>query len=206
MTPTAAKFSKPSGSPNKLTETHCAIFSGFSKISLALRVLLVYCSFMAEIDIQDLQVILDAECHHLIGSGKWYIAKNGYVCRSEYLGKIGSKYVNQTVYLHRLIMNQPEGMQVDHINGNKLDNRKQNLRICSNQQNNRNTKSRKGSTSKFKGVSWDNTNKKWMSQISLGGGKHVRMGRFVNEIDAAKAYDEKAKIYHGQFAYLNFPD
>ena len=102
-------------------------------------------------------------------------------------------------------MGSPEGLQVDHINGDKLFNLRSNLRICTNQQNNRNTKSRKGSSSKYKGVSWDARNKKWISQICIGNGTHKKIGRFVCEIEAAKAYDELAKKYHGEFAYLNFP-
>lgn len=139
-------------------------------------------------------------------SMKWFLQKNGYVVCTLYLGKIGNKYVTKTIYLHRMIINAKKGFQVDHIDQNKLNNKSENLRICTNQENTRNTKSRKGSTSKYKGVCWDNETKKWLAQICIGKGKHKNLGRFINEEDAAKAYDAAAKLYHGEFAYLNYKD
>lgn len=111
--------------------------------------------------------------------------------------------VNKHVYMHREIMNAPSGMDVDHINGNTLDNRKENLRICTRSQNKMNTSRRKGNTSGYKGVCFDNTNKKWLATITING-KLKHIGLFQDAKSAAIAYDKKAKELFGDFAKLNF--
>ena len=98
-------------------------------------------------------------------------------------------------------MNAPKGMSVDHINGNKLDNRKSNLRICTHAENLRNLKKAKNNTSGFKGVSWYSKSKKWRAVITFGG-KYHHLGLFVKKQDAIDAYNQKAKEYFGQFAYV----
>jgi len=152
----------------------------------------------------DLLAILDDNPNDYIIKKPWSLQKNGYVTRTIYLGKINGKYANKTEYLHRLILNPDFSLQVDHIDGNKLNNKISNLRICTNQENNRNTKSRRGSTSKYKGVCWDSSTKTWLAQICIGNNKHIRIGRFSCEIEAAKAYDNEAKKHFGDFCYLNF--
>jgi hypothetical protein len=103
-------------------------------------------------------------------------------------------------YMHREILN---GEMIDHINRNGLDNRKFNLRACSNRQNQQNRKPRQGSTSRYKGVNLDTVNNKWKARICLNG-KQIHLGRFDSEIAAARAYDLMAKELFGQFARLNF--
>lgn len=96
-----------------------------------------------------------------------------------------------------------DGYYVDHINGDRLDNRKENLRRCTNQQNQWNTKNHKRNTSGFKGVSWNRVDKKW--QVYLRTKEKVHFcGQFTDKIEAAKAYDKKAKEIHGEFARVNF--
>jgi hypothetical protein len=92
---------------------------------------------------------------------------------------------------------------VDHINGNGLDNRKSNLRICTHQQNCENSRKRKKSFSKYKGVYWSKNAKKWVAQITIDG-KSKHLGYFELEEDAAAAYDKAAVKYFGEFACLNF--
>jgi len=96
-------------------------------------------------------------------------------------------------------------MHVDHINGNPLDNRKSNLRICTHAENSNNTGPRKNNTSGYKGVYWAKRNKRWLAQITHNG-KQVYIGHYKDKEEAARAYDAKAKEFQGEFAYLNFPD
>ena len=108
------------------------------------------------------------------------------------------------VYMHRLIMNPPAGMVVDHINGNRWDNRRGNLRVCTQAENLRNSRKSRG-TSRFKGVFWDARRRKWRVTIRCGG-KTVHLGRYDDEVEAAKAYDRAAVRLFGQYARLNFPE
>ncbi len=106
--------------------------------------------------------------------------------------------------MHRFIMKPAEGLVVDHIDGNGLNNTRANLRICTYQQNICNRKGW-GKDSKYKGVCWDIYNKKWRAQINFN--RECRyLGVFEDEIEAAKEYDKHAKKLFGEFAYLNFPD
>ncbi|MFH1370520.1 MAG: HNH endonuclease [Planctomycetota bacterium] len=109
------------------------------------------------------------------------------------------------VSLHREIMNHPAGFLVDHKNGDGLDNRRANLRLATRSQNSCNSRKRANTTSQFIGVSFHKQRRRWVAVIKYKGGKKW-LGRFVNEIEAAKAYDEAAKKYHGEFARLNFQE
>lgn len=110
----------------------------------------------------------------------------------------------KSLFLHRFIMDAPKGLQVDHINGNGLDNRKENLRLCTSTENKRNTKKHKRNKSGYRGVSLDSRSGKYRAQISTGE-KILHLGLFADPEDAARSYDEAAKKYHGKFASLNFP-
>jgi len=108
-----------------------------------------------------------------------------------------------TLRIHQIIMGEsPKGLVVDHINHNGLDNRKDNLRFLSQQQNVYNSRSRKNSTSDYKGVSWSEERKRWRAQITSEG-KHISIGRFTCEHEAALAYNKKAKELFGEYALLN---
>ena len=110
------------------------------------------------------------------------------------------------VGIHRLILgvDDPEWF-VDHINGDTLDNRRSNLRLVSKRQSTFNTRSRLGSSSRFKGVSFDSRLKRWMTQIQVNG-ETLYLGRYQSEQDAARAYDAAAREHFGEYAYLNFPE
>lgn len=115
--------------------------------------------------------------------------------------KVNGKTKN--ALLSRMLMNFPKGKLVDHIDHNRLDNRRCNLRVCSYSENGRNRTSRKGSTSGFLGVHWSNSHGKWVAKIRSNG--HVKhLGYFDIEIEAAKAFDTAAKKIHKEFANLNF--
>lgn len=106
------------------------------------------------------------------------------------------------VSMHRAILNVAEGVPVDHINGNGLDNRRENLRVCTLTQNMQNAPLRKDSTSGYKGVHWFERRGKWVAYINFQG-KRVHLGYHDKKEDAAGAYNEAAKKYHGEFARLN---
>jgi hypothetical protein len=105
--------------------------------------------------------------------------------------------------MHRVVLNISDGKKiVDHKNHDGLDNRKENLRVCTNAENMANTKPRKGSSSKYLGVHWNKESKKWQAQIEKGN-KSTYLGLHVSEEAAAEAYNEAAIRIHGEFAYLN---
>lgn len=116
-----------------------------------------------------------------------------------------------TVYMHQEIMRRmlggpiPEGYEVDHIDGNKLNNQRANLRLATRQQNVANRNGRGAATSQYKGVSWDAKNKNWRASIRANY-KSENLGRYASEEQAARAYDKAAREHFGEFAWLNFPD
>jgi len=111
---------------------------------------------------------------------------------------------SKRIFMHRLIMNTPAHLVCDHINHEGLDNRKNNLRNCTIKQNNANSRSAANASSKYKGVSWSKSRKKWAAYIKKNG-TQLFLGHFTSETDAAKTYDEAAKKYHREFANLNLP-
>lgn len=129
--------------------------------------------------------------------------KSYYAARREYLGggKKNAKF--HKISMHRLIMYAPKGMQVDHINGNTLDNRKENLRICTNAENQHNSNKPKNNLSGFKGVTWHKNIKIWTASICKDY-KKIHLGIFKTKTQAARAYDQAALKYFGEFAKTNF--
>ena len=107
-------------------------------------------------------------------------------------------------FLHREIMNPSPGSNVDHQNGNGLDNRRSNLRTATTQQNCQNGPAHKDSTSKYRGVSWNKNYNKWRAVIYVAK-KQISLGHFRSEEFAAKIYDLAAARHFGEFAWLNFP-
>jgi phage-related protein len=105
--------------------------------------------------------------------------------------------------MHRVIMNAKKGQEIDHIDGNGLNNQKSNLRFVTRTQNQMNRIVQQvNNHSGFKGVCWDNKRGKWLAQIRVKT-KTKFLGHFTNAEDAGKAYDDSAKIYFGEFARLN---
>jgi len=109
---------------------------------------------------------------------------------------------NTTVWLHRFILNATKGVQVDHANGNGLDNRRGNLRICSHTDNARNRQKQTGTSSRFKGVSWRKARSKWVARIEVNQ-RSLHLGYFASEELAAASYNAAAAMYFGEFARLN---
>lgn len=105
--------------------------------------------------------------------------------------------------MHVVLMNPPEGMQVDHIDRNGLNNQRSNLRLASPRQNMWNRGKNRNNTSGYTGVTRNKGS--WVAQITING-KCVNLGRFADPVTAAHAYDEAARRHRGKFAVLNFPD
>lgn len=103
------------------------------------------------------------------------------------------------------IMNKQKGFIIDHEDFDTLNNQRYNLRQCTRQQNQFHQRVLTVKTSKFKGVSFDRARGKWRASIFLNY-KQIAIGRFDDELEAAKAYDQNAIRLHGEFAYLNFPN
>ena len=118
-------------------------------------------------------------------------------------GSINSK----SYFEHRLIWLYHYGEwpkdQLDHINGNRSDNRVENLREATQNENQRNKRGSASGTSQYKGVCWNKPSKKWRAQYRLNGVTYY-LGSFDCEVEAAKAYDNAVRNLHGKFRRLNF--
>jgi hypothetical protein len=133
---------------------------------------------------------------------KWYAHKG---TSGHYYAANMSQVVDgarRRVFMHRLINDTPEGLETDHINGDSLDNRRENLRTATKSQNQHNTKLRKDSTSGYKGVSWHKATKKWRARVNKDG-HTVFTGYFDDITEAARAYNMAAQKLFGEFAELN---
>lgn len=121
-------------------------------------------------------------------------------------GVYGKNYLqdtlNKKILLHRFITNCPNGLEVDHKDHNPLNNQKSNLRVCTRSQNHMNSNLQKGTTSKYKGVSWKKSAKRWYAYIKINC-KTIHLGCFVSEEEAARAYNDAASQYFGDFVLLN---
>ncbi len=142
--------------------------------------------------------IVDAADYEEVSKYKWsaHIAgANRYAVR---------RNKGKRLAMHRFIMKPPKGMIVDHIDGNGLNNRRSNLRLCTAQQNQCNRRPR-GRTSRFKGVCYRKQIGKFAAAI-MSHGEQIHIGCFDDEEEAARARDRMAVEFQGEFAYLNFPD
>jgi hypothetical protein len=146
--------------------------------------------------------IIDIEDVDKVKKYEWTFFKSkhhkyGYVISKK---KINNK---KKWLLHRYILDiKNPKIYIDHKNGNSLDNRKGNMRLCTHQQNLCNGKKTLNKTSVYKGVCFKKNSKKWYAQITVNG-KTKYLGYFYNQLEAAKIYDIKAIEYFGEFALTN---
>jgi hypothetical protein len=143
-------------------------------------------------------VTIDAEDAYLVAGRAWCL-KNGYAATALHVSGR-----TRGVFLHRVIMasalaGSPDGTEVDHENGDKLDCRRGNLRLATHAQNMRNRGLQSNNTSGFKGVSWDRQRRAWQAKIRVDG-RQVKLGRFRSPESAAAAYVAAARQLHGDFA------
>jgi hypothetical protein len=135
--------------------------------------------------------LIDDDMYEYLSQWKWYFNKDGYASKS-----------SPKVSMHRIIINAQKFEIVDHINGDKLDNRRSNLRICTNAENVRNQSRRARNTSGYKGVSLDKRTGKYKAYIQPDR-VFVWLGAFKTPEEAARAYDTAAEKYFGDFARKN---
>lgn len=136
--------------------------------------------------------IIDNEDFEWLSQWKWYFIPQGYAFRSQ---------SGKTIYMHRKILNTPKEKLTDHINRNKLDNRKVNLRIATRSQNAVNVKLFLTNTSGYRGVWWERRRNKWIAEIKYQGKKYY-LGEYLNKLDAIKIRRQKTIELFGKFAIV----
>lgn len=148
-------------------------------------------------------VVVDEADYPAVSQYRWYPHPRG---RTIYARAciIHTRKRQMWIRMHNLILPPPDGYEVDHENGNGLDNRRENLRLVTHAQNSQNARLRADNTSGFRGVGWHQRKGLWQARISIDS-KLRTLGYFADKDSAARAYDEAARQHYGEFARLNFP-
>lgn len=147
---------------------------------------------------RNLAAIVDDEDYDFIASMKWSVSRSDQISERWYASRSRSSV---TTYMHRLIAGAQQGVQVDHMNGDSLDNRRANLRFASQSQNNANARFKRG-VSGLRGVYLERGT--FRAQVNEHG-RTVHIGNFTTATEAAFARDRAARNLYGEFATLNFP-
>lgn len=141
--------------------------------------------------------IVDRELVPVLSRFEWRLTSDGYAV---------AFIDGRNVLMHRVVNETPEGVETDHINRNRLDNRRSNLRNATHSQNMQNRGKRSGTRSQYRGVILTRSRQMglmWQARITANGKLHI-IGNFKGEIEAAQAYDNACRALHGDFAQTNF--
>lgn len=141
--------------------------------------------------------LVDNKDHEMLIKYHWHYRPDGYAARRN-----KTKNGKQVALMHRFILDLKPKEFCDHKNGNRIDNRRKNLRRCSSSENNMNANISKRNTTGYKGVSWYKRLKKWRVQIASGG-KYFWLGYHSDIRKAAQVYNKKATKLHGKFSKIN---
>lgn len=155
----------------------------------------------------NLYALIDEEDAELVNQYRWFLNASHCVERTIYYAVAHGPRRNgprDFFAMHRIIVGAPPTVEVDHINGDGLDNRRSNLRQCTSSQNKWNFTKRDGTSSRFRGVTWNRVTRKWRAQLQVKG-KQITIGDFQDEEAAAAAYDGMARKHFGEFGTYNFP-
>jgi len=145
------------------------------------------------------KTLVDDDLYEQLSQGKWHY-RNGYAARPYRVGGAGS--TQRSVFLHRLINETPDGLFTDHINGDKLDNRRSNLRTVTLAQNNMNMGKKLSNQAPYLGVSWWKRDNNWKAAIRYDDKNH-NLGYYDTPEHAALVYNYYARKYRGEYARLN---
>lgn len=158
------------------------------------------CGEIAYVDLtKGFTAIIDANDAELVSGRSWFALVSPNSKAVYAVTNVRSPSGTKCIYMHRLISPPPEGMTVDHKNGDGLDNRKKNLRHADQKQNHRNVSIRSDNASGQKGVYWNKRRKKWHARIKIDG-RYICLGMFDDISLAGQAYKTAAKLLHGDFA------
>ena len=139
---------------------------------------------------------VDAADYEELSRYTWQLVSGGYAGRHEN---------RKLIFMHRQIMNPPKGMQVDHLKGNRLDNTRARLGICTLSENAQNRAKRANATSRYRGVSYSKDREEWVVALPREANQKF-VGSYDDEVEAARAYDYAAVLYLDDSARLNFPE
>lgn len=149
--------------------------------------------------------LVDDADYDWLSQWKWCTLRTGPTRRKYYAARSEYKPRRRTVFMHVEIVKPSEGMEIDHQDGDGLNNQRHNLREATRAQNSKNRKMSRNSTTGFAGVTYYPKGKKYRAQINCNG-RHYYIGSYSTPEKAARAYDLKARELFGEFARLNFPD
>lgn len=146
--------------------------------------------------------MVDDEDYEYLSQFKWYAHRSHH--RIYARRNLTTSSGQRNIKMHQVIMGTTALQEVDHEDGNGLNNQRYNLRIATHRQNAQNSRRPQNNTSGYKGVSWRKDTQNWGAIISLPDGKRRRLGSFMTALEAAYAYDAAAREYFGEFARCNF--